>query len=145
MDILNAKRDPKLAREGTWVSDIPDMGDLELKVRGLNTPEFNQARAKRIRKAPREWKQMDGTLTPERDLQVFKEALAEACLLDWKNLTEDGKEVKFTDKRAWDFCTLEEFNLFADAVTWAAQVVDKGYGETFKALEKNSPALSDGN
>lgn len=44
--------------------------------------------------------QQDGEVAREVDMDLTKQAVANCVLLGWKNLTEDGKPIKYSPKKA---------------------------------------------
>lgn len=144
MDINSLKRDSAAIAAGQWVSDIPGLGDVRLRVRGLSSPIVVAVRGRKERKVPRDQRERDGSLTPEVGIQVFGEVLLEAVLLDWSGLTDNGKPVVYDLEIARKWLTDPDFAFFADAVVWAAQIVDKGNADSQEQLEGNFEAPSRG-
>lgn len=144
MDISSFKRDSASVEAGQWVSDIPGMGDARLRVRGLNSRTVIALRARKERKATRDERERDGTLKPAAARAVLGEVLHEAVLLEWDGLTDDGKPFPYDPDVARKWLTDPDFEPFADAVVWAAQIVDRGGADDREALAKNSPKPSAG-
>ncbi|KKC39505.1 hypothetical protein WH87_04730 [Devosia epidermidihirudinis] len=140
MEISGLKRDSAAIAAGQWVGDIPGLGDVRLRVRGLSSPVVVAVRSRRERKVPRDQRERDGSLTAEVGLVVFGEVLHEAVLLDWQGLTDGGKPVPFDADLAKTWLTDPDFAFFADAVVYAAQIVDKGNADTQEQLEGNYEA-----
>ncbi len=138
MEIKHLTRDPNIVEDGQWIDNIPNFGDARLKVRGLSSKIVLAARAKKERGVPLDGRQADGQLTPEATELIFSDVLHEAVLLDWKNFTDANKALLYSADTAKQWCTDPNFRPFADAVTWAAQVVDRGWQDTKVGLEKNS-------
>ncbi|MBB4000968.1 hypothetical protein [Aurantimonas endophytica] len=126
MDISSLKRDSKKVEAGEWVGDIPGMEDVRLRVRGLSSPTVAALRSRKERKVSREGRERDGQLKTDVALVIFGEILHEAVLLEWDGITSDGKPLPFDADIAKVWLTDPDFTPFADAVVWAAQVVDKG-------------------
>lgn len=130
MDIASLSKDPSALERGVWVDDLPGMGDLRVKVRGLQSDRYLAGRARKERNVPREDKERDGRLKPPAAMRIYLELLFEVILLDWDNLTNNGKPVSYDEKLAKDLCTNPAYRDFQDAVTYAANVVDNGYVDT---------------
>ncbi len=126
MEMNALERDYNEVESGSWVKDIPGAGDLELKVRGLSAEEVISYRASRERAVPRKDRNPDGSLKMNAGYQVLCDTLVEKVLLDWKNLTEDGKQVKYSKEVAKKLMANKRFRPFHDAVVYAASVVDQG-------------------
>ncbi|MGB3834823.1 MAG: hypothetical protein WA975_23495 [Mesorhizobium sp.] len=146
MEISAFRRDSKVVEAGQWIGDIPGMGDLRLRVRGLSTPTAVAYRSRLERAVPRNKRDRDGSLKPEQSLEVFSQVLLEHVLFDWDGITQDGKPVPYSKDLAAEWLTNPDFRPFADAVAWAAGVVDRGgeetEGESVKPFPKPSPGKS---
>lgn len=129
MDFNALKRDSAAIAAGVWVSDIPEMGDLRLKVRGLSSPVATALRQRKERAAPKTDRDRAGRLKPEASVRVTAEVLLEVVLIDWDGLTDNGKPVPYSREVAEKLLTDPDFLPFADAVAWAATVVDRGEAE----------------
>lgn len=144
MEISTLKRDSASISSGQWVGDIPGMGDVRLRVRGLTSPMVTQTRARLERKIPRDQRERDGSLKAEVALNVFGQVLHQVVLLDWDGLTDEGKPIPYDKALAEQWLTDPDFAFFGDAVVWAAQIVDKGRVEDAEATKGNSKAPSAG-
>lgn len=137
MDLSNIKRDASQIEAGQWVEDIPNMGDLRLRVRGLSSPLVVAVRSRKERRATNREKESDGTLRPDVAMRIFGETLHEAVLLDWSGMTDNDEPVPYSKELALQFLTDPDYQPFADAVTWAAQYVDRASRGTKDDLSKN--------
>lgn len=137
MDIKDIKKNAAEITGGQWVGDIPDMGDLRLRVRGLSSPQVIAIRSRKERAVPRKERLRDGSLRPETGLRISGEVLHEAVLLDWSGLTSDGKPVKYDAALAAEWCTNPDYQDFASAVAWSAMVVDRGDADRTEELAGN--------
>jgi hypothetical protein len=117
------KIDPAIIEEGRWVGDIPDMGNLELKVRGIGNSDFRRRQSQLVRALPR-GAVVGGKIEPADQDKITGTLLLETCLIDWKNLTDDdGKDIPFSREQAADLLLKPEYARFRDAVAYAAGVV----------------------
>jgi hypothetical protein len=144
MEISAFKRDSNNVKAGQWIGDIPGMGDLRLRVRGLSTPTAVAYRSRLERAVPRNERDRDGSLKPEQMVEVFSKVMLEHILIDWDGITQNGKPVPYSKELATEWLTNPDFRPFADAVAWAAGVVDRGGEETEGELGKSSPKPSSG-
>jgi hypothetical protein len=135
MDIGNFKRDSAAIKAGQWVSDIPDAGDIRVRVRGLSSPVAIDARARKERSAAKKDRNRDGTIKAEPGIQIMREVLSEVILLEIEGLTEGGKPV--TIERAKAMMLDPNYEGLADIVTWAARAVDRGVADVTEEAEKN--------
>lgn len=137
MDIAGLKRNTAADKDGQWVTDIPQMDDLKLRVRGLSSPFVMECRARKERKITRAERERDGTLKPDVSIRIFSEVLHEAVLLDWENLRDDGKQIPYDPQLAQQLISSAETSPFREAVVWAAQVVEREEAEIKEDLAKN--------
>jgi hypothetical protein len=126
MDISALKRDSAKVEAGEWVSDIPGMEDVRLRVRGLSSPTVVAMRSRKERKVSRDGRERDGALKAGVAMGILGEVLHECVLLDWDGLTKAGQPLPYDPEQAKEWLTNPDFTPFADAVVWAANVVDKG-------------------
>lgn len=138
MDIQSLKKDSAAIAEGQWIGEIPNMGDLRLRVRGASSPRVVAVRARKQRAVPRNERLRDGSLTVETTIRIETEVLHEAVLLDWDGLTDSGKPVKYDATLAETWLTNPDYRDFADAVVWASQVADRGVEDDKSKSAKNS-------
>lgn len=137
MDIKNLKRDTARIEGGEWIGDIPGMGELRLRVRGIGSTTYQAAVSRMSRAAPREDRLRDNSLKPAASMRITGRALQEAILLEWDGLESDGKPLAFDKELALEWLTDPDFRSFFDAVIYAANVVENGRASTTEDLEKN--------
>lgn len=145
MEISAIRRDAAAAAAGQWVNDIPGMGDLRLRVRGLSSPVVTALRDRKERKVPKNKRQRDGRLTPAASIEVISEVFHEVVLLDWDGLTDQGKVVPYDRELAKKWLSDPDFAQFTDAVAWAAGVVDRGTQDEAEDVGNDAPNTSPGN
>lgn len=144
MDISALKRDAAAAEAGRWVDDIPGLEDARLRVRGLNSTGVVALRSRKERAVSKNGRNRDGTLKPDVAMRILGEVLHEAVLLEWDRLTDNGKPLPFDSDLAKEWLSNPDYVSFADAVTYAAQVVDRGTADQAEDFAKNSQRLSGG-
>lgn len=140
MDISALKRTPERAaaiETGEWISDIPQMGDVRLKVRGIGSKLYQTTVARLSRAVTRDGRNRDNSLKNDVAAKITGEALAEHILLDWDGFTEEGEPLAYSKELALQWLTDPDFETFQGAVFWAASVVQNGREETTEALAKN--------
>lgn len=123
---LSALRiDAEKAEQGAWIGDIPDMGDLRLKVRGLRNADFRRLRDRLLSAVPRD-KRVNGQIDPETFDGITSRALVDTVLLDWEGLEgDDGQAAPYDKLLATKLLTEPDFRPFRDAVIYAATVVEE--------------------
>lgn len=137
MDIASIKRDSSLLETGEWVEDIPGLDDVRLRVRGLTSPTVVAYRARRERRVPPKDRERDGTLKLEAGMRVLADTLLNVVLLDWDGFTSNGEPVPYTKEQAAEWLYDPDFVAFADAVSWASQVVGRGQTQAEEDRSKN--------
>lgn len=144
MDIKSLFADHKNIQNGVWVKDIPDFGEVHLKVRGLRSPQYREALDRANRAVPRNKRDVDGTPFLSERHRIAAQLMYEVVLLDWRGLTHEGVEVPYTRDLAKEWCTNPDYAQFADAVAYSAQLVDRGYAEELAEVVGNSKSESAG-
>lgn len=144
MDISSFKRDSKAIQAGQWVENIDGFEDARFRVRGLSSPVVSTLLSAKERKVSKKGRLKDGTIKPEIRRQIFGEVLHEAVLIDWDGLTDGGQVVPYSKELAEKWCTDPDYEPFADAVTYAARIIDAAIEETVDEAGKNSLRSSSG-
>lgn len=109
--------------EGRWIDTIPMLGDLRLKVRGLNNRDYRRLQQKLIAALPRDKRGAAGVDIEEQD-RIVAECLLRTVLLDWENLTEaDGTPIPYSDAKARELLFEPQYAVFREGVAWAASAV----------------------
>lgn len=137
MEISNLKRSAVKVADGDWVRDIPQMGDLALKVRGIGYEAYKQTMARKLRAIPSKERERDGNPSEAALHRARGEALHEHVLLDWDGLTDSGKKLEYNSETALVWLTSPEFEDFHYAVVYAAGVVGKESKERIEGIGKN--------
>lgn len=136
MEIGHTRVDVTKIEQGEWVSDIPDMGDLKLKVRGINNSDWRKIASSLVAAVPR-GKKIAGRIQPDEQDRITSELVLQAGLLDWENVTQDGAPVAYSKEQARTFLTDPQYRAFRDAALWACTVVGDATSEEAKAAAKN--------
>lgn len=144
MDLAAIKVDSAKIEGGDWVGDLPGLGNLRLKVRGLGCMAYRLATEKRVRALPRSQRAKDGSIAPAAADKLAGEAMAEALLLDWENLTSGGKTVPYSRERAVELLSNPDYRDFRSAVQFAAAIVAANDEAHEEALLGNSETPSSG-
>lgn len=137
MEIKDIKKNFASISAGEWVSDIPDMGSLRLQVRGLSSPAVTALRSRKERAVERKERNRDNSLKMESAMRISAELLAEVVLIDWDGITDNGKVIPYDLKLATKWLTDLDYQDFANAVAWAAMLVDRGDNEKTVELAGN--------
>lgn len=138
MDIEDIKKDSSLIEAGTWVDRIPNMGDLRLRVRGMGSKQAINHRSSLERAVDKKGRSRDGSLKLSVSMDIAIQVLLNVCLLEWDGLKQKGKPVEYSKELAALWLTDPNYRNFADAVAWAAGVVDRGSADSEEELTGNS-------
>lgn len=137
MDISQLKRDVTSIEAGEWVTEIPGMGSLRLRVRGVSSKLYTAKLARLSRAVTREERDRANNLLPAASVRVMGEAAHEVLLIEWDGLESDGAPFPYDSETAKTWLTDPAFSSFLDAVMWAANVVDNGTVAKKEAAVKN--------
>jgi hypothetical protein len=137
--------DPKAVEDGDWVKNLPEMGDLELKVRGQNSSAWKARRRRLLNALPRNLRNRADGLPQAVEDRFMDTLLIEAGLLDWKNLEFDDGAKPYSLELATKLITDPAYNLFRDAVLAATARVGAAEADADEDLAKNSVTSSSGN
>lgn len=120
---------------GDWVPNIPDLGDIKFKVRGVGNKAFRKLQADLIAALPIA-KKVGGNIDPAAQDEITSTCIVETILLDWSGLSKDGAPLPYSKEMAAQLLGNPQFKRFRDGVLWAASVVaenrDFSTGETAK-------------
>lgn len=115
MRLQDIKIDADAFENGSWVGNIPDMGDLRLKVRAFGS------RAHREREAHLAGR---GNLGKDAAEVIHLRLLHETILLEWENVTDEkGRPIVYTPEEAKRLLEDPELRFFRLAVEYAARQV----------------------
>ena len=134
MKLSSIEVDPDKIEQGQWIGNIPEDGDLELKVRGLQNADFRRLQGKLVEAVPRA-KKVGGRLDPDEQDRVTNQCLAATVLLGWRGLEDDNGPIPFSKEKARELLMDPRYRRFREAVIWAASVVGE---EQAAALEDDA-------
>jgi hypothetical protein len=130
MKLSNIKIDSDVLEHGAWVGDIPGLGDLRLKVRGLGNADYRRRHSELTAALPRHLRK-----DPLQQDQIVQTLILETLLLDWDKVEdESGKPLKFSPAAVGEILADPDMRAFGEGVIWAASVVADGKQAT-KALD----------
>lgn len=140
---------PKDVEDGAWVRNLPEMGDLGVKVRGQNSSAWKAKRRKLLNALPRNLRNRPDGLPDAVNDRLIDSLLIEAGLLDWENMEPgfefgDGPQ-PYSRQLAEKLIPDPRFFLFREAVLAATARVGVAEEEADEELAKNSATSSDGN
>jgi hypothetical protein len=122
MKLTNIKTSDARRQTGDWVKDIPEMGDLGLKVRGIGNADYRILQGKLINGVP--VNERRGGMKPETQDRIAVELQVETLLEDWRNLTDERDQpIPFSKEKARELLSDPDFVALRDAVSYAATVV----------------------
>lgn len=119
MKLSALKIDAAKLEKGDWVGDIPDLGDIRLKVRGIGNADHRRRRGELVAALPRVQRK-DVAALDAIDVQL----LVETILLGWENVgDDDGVPIPYSADRAKELLSDPDLAVFRAGVIWAASVV----------------------
>jgi hypothetical protein len=122
MKLSSIEVDPERIEQGQWIGNIPEAGDLQLKVRGLGNADFRRMQTKLTDAVPRARK-AGGRIDPDEQDRIVSQCLAATVLLDWRGLEDDNGPIPFSREKACELLMDPRYRRFREAVIWAASVV----------------------
>lgn len=128
---------PTAVEDGEWVKDLPEMGDLELKVRGQNSAAWRTLQRKLVTGLPRNLRNRADGLPMKAQDELINKCLVGAALLDWKNLELDAGPVPYSRDLAEKLISDPAFSVFRDAVFSATVRVGTADAGLDEDLAKN--------
>ena len=136
MKLSDRKIDLQKREEGAWVKDIPEFGDLELKVRGSGNKDWARMEQKLIAAVPRQ-RRVNG-LEPEDRLRINSALILKCSLLDWRGIENGtGEPLPYSEEVAKQYLSNPEYEAFVWACVWAANVVAEQGQEEIEQDAKN--------
>ena len=137
MKLSDLKIDPIKFEQGAWVDNIPQLGDIRLKVRGINNADWRRLQTRLIEAVPRA-KRPNGRVDPGEMDRITTSCLVNTCLLDWDGLLDDEDQPLPYSKAAADKLLNDPaMRRFRDAVAWAAERVSDIDAEDRKEVVGN--------
>lgn len=96
MDISELRRDMTAIEEGHWVTseDLPDLGDIRIRVRGMSSGPARQMFDRMSSKVPAKDRNADGSLRNDDMTRIMKAVLKKHLFMEIDGLTEAGKPMK---------------------------------------------------
>jgi hypothetical protein len=126
MKLSNLAIDADAHEQGEWVSDIPEMGDLKLKVRGIGNADWKRHQSKLFAAVPRE-KKRGNIIDPDSQDAINTSCMLNTCLLGWDGLTDDDdKPLPYSKETAKKLLEDPSLRRLRDAILWAASTVGDG-------------------
>ena len=102
--------------EGKWYMIDEEVGFILKRFGGSNATRVQKALNDVMK--PYKTQVKRGKLSEELDRRLTVTAFVRSCLVDWKGLSEDGKEVKFSEQAAIDLL-VDLPDLSADLLSFA--------------------------
>lgn len=119
MKIRDIRIDSVKLEQGDWVDDIPSLGDIRLRVRGLGNDDYRRRQAELVNAVPRHLRK-----EPAEQDRITVRLILETILVDWANVEDDkGKVISYSRENAANLLSDPDLRAFADGVIWAASAV----------------------
>lgn len=130
----------QLQNEGAWTNDLGE--GLKLKLARLRNPDFRKMYQRALK--PYQQQIRRGTLDPAIEEGIINRCVAETVLLDWKNLSLDGKEIPFSKENALRILSDPDLTDFRDLVVDLASDSELFREENMEEAAKNLSSGSAG-
>ena len=133
MKLNQIKKVQQNIEKGGWVSDLPNLPGVSVKVRGL----FNSEASKMFAEA-RATMNEDEFKDPDVQDALDVRLLAETVLVDWDGIDDDdGEPLEYSKEIAEELLSDPDLEVFHRAVTHAASVVAQQGKDTLETAAKN--------
>lgn len=124
--------------DGEWQSDLPELGDIAVRVRGLNNKQYRLKFEAMVRALPPN-KRKNGAVDPTERDRITGSCMLEHVLQDWRGVEDEtGQPIMYSKDQAAIFLTDPDYQKFRDGVFVAATRVGEITEEDSAVTEKNS-------
>lgn len=129
MKLSSIRIDSARLEGGDWVSDIPGLGDIRLKVRGLGNLDYRRLHAKLVDQVSEADRDEDGAIRPKVLDAITADLALNTLLVGWDGVEHDDStpEVRmfepFTPETATRYLTNPDYRAFLVGVIYAADQV----------------------
>lgn len=137
MDINKLLVDVSAIEGGKWIPLGADFPKIEVNVCGLSSKSAKVYRDSLERKAPREDRLRDGSLTSDAQDLIIRKVILAHCLKDWKGFTQDGKPVPYNRETAELFMLKPEGRVVGKAIVEAIIALEDTRLESEEAMLGN--------
>ncbi len=141
MDISALKVDQDARINGVW-KDL-GIGEIRVRLRAPNSPQYLNARTAIFRELRKQ--QGNEELNNYAAFEANIRSIIEGALVDWKNISIDGKDAKFSTKKAYEIFGVGEYQGLAEALAVAFGSEEDYLLKSQQAEEKNLSTASSGN
>jgi len=137
MELTHLKRHLPSVEDGRWVdaTEVPELRDVKLKLRGASSSVARAAYAARERMAPTGDRDATGKIKQDVAIRMILECALDDCLVDVSGLTEGG--LPMTADRLRQLARLPEYQPLADLVMQALSAVDQTREAQIEAISGN--------
>lgn len=126
--------------EGVWTDDLGD--GLKLKIARMKNPRFRKMYERMTKPYKRQIRL--GTLPEETEIDIICKCISQTVLLDWQNLSVDGKKQDYNQDNAYKILKNPEIGDFRDFVVDLANDIELFREEDLEDSEKNLQSGSTG-
>lgn len=137
--------DPKAIEDGEWVTDLPEMDDLELKCRGQSSKLWRDEQQRLLRKLPAALRNRPDGLPNHVGDELNNKLLVKVGIIDWKNLELDDGLKPYSPDLLAKLLSDPVYQVFRTACLIATARVGTNTAAADEELAKNSPTSSHGN
>lgn len=134
MKISELEVDQKVIEEGKWVSNIPELPGVRLKVRGAQNKDWRRMAQRLVNAVPRKLR-VNGSLDPEEADRISALIILNTGLLDWEGIEDDNDQpIPYDKKKAAELLKGERFR---GGVQFACDLVAQGVEDDIEEISGN--------
>ncbi|UUX51806.1 hypothetical protein NUH88_08905 [Nisaea acidiphila] len=141
MDLSRFKSDREAEDDGVWVA-LDGSENASVKLARIGNRRYRDAMQRRMKPFRRALRA--GTLEEATAERITAEVLAETVLLDWRDLTLDGRALTYSPERALSLLLDPALRDFRDLIVEMASDIELYRQQDQEAAEKNLPPSSAG-
>jgi len=108
--------DTAAEEEGVWV----DAYGMEFLIAKVGNDRWKALQKKLNKRAYGSFSRKKDKQDDEKNVEIMVECLARTCVLDWKKVTLDGKDVKFSEDKCLEIVKDKRFRLLTEFLLDAA-------------------------
>ena len=119
MKLGNLKIDSAKLEQDDWIGDIPSLGDIRLRVRGIGNDDYRRRQTELVAALPRHLRK-----EPAEQDKITNALIVETLLVGWERVEgDDGKPLPFSRENVQAILDDPDMRVFVDGVVWAASTV----------------------
>lgn len=129
MKLSSIRIDSARIEGGDWIDNIPGLGNLRLKVRGIDNLDYRRLHSSLIDGVGKDEREESGRILPKVADDIMSELMFKTILLDWEGMETETSTLEapsfepYTKDAAFRYLTDPDLRAFRDGVAYAASIV----------------------